>query len=215
MSDRRIKHGKEGSRLYSIWRNMKLRCLNPNHDNYHRYGGRGIKLCKRWHKFENFLSDMGEPPSDKHSIDRLDNNGNYTPENTRWATHIEQCRNRSANVKLTIRGTTKTAKEWAEFFGTNPRTVYGRIKKKLSKGVPVEFLLKAKPGEYAKIYCRNGHKRPKNSPGRDCLTCRINRNKRRADKYNSNQEYRNNLLNRQRGYRAELDKIVGGETCQT
>jgi hypothetical protein len=73
---------------------MKDRCETPSNRSYPDYGGRGIRVCERWHTFENFLADMGERPSDKHQLDRIDNDGNYEPGNVRWATKQEQMRNR-------------------------------------------------------------------------------------------------------------------------
>jgi hypothetical protein len=72
---------------------MRLRCNNPNATGFERYGGRGIKVCARWSKFENFLADMGKRPSLKYSIDRVDNEGNYEPSNCRWATALTQSNN--------------------------------------------------------------------------------------------------------------------------
>ena len=84
---------------------MKHRCLNPNAKKYADYGGRGIKICDRWlESFENFYRDMGERPSKKHSIDRIDNNGNYCPENCRWVTMKEQARNKRTNRTMLYNG---------------------------------------------------------------------------------------------------------------
>ena len=90
-------HSAEGkqSRTYASWHAMKLRCQNKNHDSYKNYGGRGIEVCERWEDFKNFLSDMGERPEGK-TLDRIDGNDNYRPDNCRWATPLEQSRNRRA-----------------------------------------------------------------------------------------------------------------------
>lgn len=88
-------HGLSSSREYWIYHAMKSRCLNPKSSDYPRYGGRGIKVCDRWqHSFENFYADMGPRPSDKHSIERRENNGNYEPSNCYWATASEQNKNK-------------------------------------------------------------------------------------------------------------------------
>lgn len=90
-----LKHGASALPEYNSWQSMKGRCLNKNNDDYLHYGGRGIKVCKRWiSSFENFYHDMGLRPSRKHSIDRIDNDGNYEPKNCRWSTQDEQTRNR-------------------------------------------------------------------------------------------------------------------------
>lgn len=108
-------HGMHGSPEYSIWSDIKKRCnpKNKNNPKYRLYAGRGIKVCKRWHRFENFLADMGVRPSPKHSIDRRNNNGDYTPDNCYWATDIEQANNKRSNVRLTWQGRTLTAAEWS------------------------------------------------------------------------------------------------------
>ncbi|MBD2076323.1 hypothetical protein H6F86_21050 [Phormidium sp. FACHB-592] len=116
-------------RLYSIWDLMIKRCYDPSYGNWIRYGGRGIKVCDRWlNSFEAFVSDMGDRPSPEYSLDRTDNNADYTPENCRWATAKEQGRNKRNNRLITINGETKCLSEWAESFGISASVVYQRLR---------------------------------------------------------------------------------------
>lgn len=114
-------------RLYSIWATMLSRCRDQNCSTYYKYGARGIAVCERWSKFENFLADMGEPPTAKHTLDRKDNLGNYEPGNCRWATAIEQQNNTRRNRVLTLLGQSDTVANWCRRLGLKPGTVSYRV----------------------------------------------------------------------------------------
>jgi len=114
---------------YRTWKGIRKRCHNPKSVGYKNYGGRGIKVCDRWSKFENFLADMGQKPTPKHTIERRDNNGNYEPNNCRWATVKEQNNNRRSNTKVTYNGQTKTISQWADELGFSWKTLYMRYKR--------------------------------------------------------------------------------------
>ena len=116
------------------WEAMLNRCRSNKHVHYNDYGGRGIAVCDRWLLFENFLADMGSRPSKNHSIDRIDNNGNYEPGNCRWATRIEQHRNKRSNRHITAMGETHTLAGWAERTGLLKQT----IRMRLERGWPDE-----------------------------------------------------------------------------
>src|SRR6185437_13679514 len=112
---------------YSVWVKMKSRCLNPKNKSYCNYGGRGITVCERWRDFKSFLADMGTRPSSKHSIDRQDNNGPYSPENCRWATKKQQARNTRKTKFVTLGGDTKSLAEWCDGGAVNYSTAHTRI----------------------------------------------------------------------------------------
>jgi hypothetical protein len=123
-------HGMSKSAEYRTWRHMINRCYREKDREYPQYGGRGIKVCDQWRQsFEAFFADMGHRPSAGHSIDRIDNNGNYEPGNCRWATRAEQCRNRRSNVLIEHDGQRKTVIEWSESTGLSYMTIYKRHKR--------------------------------------------------------------------------------------
>lgn len=124
----RATHGMSRTRIYSTWKGMLERCYNEKSQSYYLYGGRGIKVCNRWRNdVTAFLADMGEPPEDT-SLDRIDNNGDYTPENCRWATIDVQCNNTRRNVYLTHDGETKTIAEWARHKGMGKNSLLSRLR---------------------------------------------------------------------------------------
>lgn len=123
-----IKHGMSGTPEYRSWLDLRFRCRNPKAKCYHHYGGRGITVCGRWDDFGNFFDDMGPRPSPKHEIERIDNEGNYEPENCKWATRLEQLNNTRVNVK--IDGI--SISEWSRRIGVPRETINYRIRKGLS-----------------------------------------------------------------------------------
>lgn len=117
-------------KTYAIYRGMLVRCNAPQTQQYIRYGARGIHVCERWEtSFLNFLADMGEVPSASHSIDRINNDGDYEPTNCRWATSREQVNNRSTTVFLTVGGVTKPSADWARHAGLSCGTLRRRIRR--------------------------------------------------------------------------------------
>lgn len=144
---RGTKHGHKttagASAEYNTWQSMLARCRNPASKDFDRYGGRGIMVCERWESFENFLADMGPRPSPKHTLDRFPKqDGNYEPDNCRWATATEQARNRRNNRLLDYRGRTAPMVELAEACGIRPGTVQLRLR----RGWTVAEALETPPG---------------------------------------------------------------------
>lgn len=124
--------------LFNIWKAMIQRCENPNHTWFKRYGGRGVAVCPKWRDdFEAFAADVGDRPSLKHTIDRVDGNGHYEPDNVRWATHIVQQRNRSDTLRVEWDGRTMSGKEAADIAGLELATFYYRVK----AGWPMERIM--------------------------------------------------------------------------
>jgi len=122
------KHGMTDHYLHNAWKAIKQRCLNPNTKHFNHYGGRGIIICDRWiTSFDNFCSDVGERPSAKHSIDRIDNNGNYEPNNIKWSTQSEQNFNKTTTHRIEYNGLSMAISEWADYLGIRRNTLICRI----------------------------------------------------------------------------------------
>ncbi len=129
----RSKHGLSRTRTYRIWRGMMDRCHNPNSKHFPGWGGRGIKVCDRWKRFRPFLEDMGIAPEGLQ-IDRVDNDGDYCPENCRWATRTEQMKHTRQTRSVTFQGKTQCLKDWSRELGFSFRALHAR----LSRGWSVE-----------------------------------------------------------------------------
>lgn len=125
-NNKHITHGRSDTRLYRLWMMMRDRCRNPKNHAYLDYGGRGIEVCERWHKFENFYADMGERPAGL-TLDRINNDGNYEPGNCRWATRAQQGRNKRNNHIVTVNGESKCVSEWAAGLSAPRRLVSVRL----------------------------------------------------------------------------------------
>lgn len=147
---RNARHGyaARGSKLpeHNVWCRMRQRCANPKCSDFPLYGGRGIKVCERWDSFDAFISDMGMRPSRKHSIDRIDVNGNYEPGNCQWSTVEAQANNKRNTRHLTLNGETKRLRDWAMALGIKRSTLQDR----LSMGWSDERTLTTPPGRFYK-----------------------------------------------------------------
>lgn len=141
LGDRARSHGKHNHHLYGTWVAMRDRCRRKNHDQFKNYGGRGITVCDRWADFESFLEDM--EPSWRHgrTLDRIDNDGNYTPENCKWSTQSEQLSNQRPKRSITFNGETRALSDWARVVGIHPSTLNNR----LARGWPLEVALTRGP----------------------------------------------------------------------
>lgn len=128
--ERTTTHGLSNTRLYQIYHGMKRRCYNPKDDHYSDYGGRGITMCQEWeYSFEAFYSwALANGYAENLSIDRIDVNGNYSPDNCRWLDQLGQANNQRKNRMLTVEGETHTISEWARIKGISPDTIWARLK---------------------------------------------------------------------------------------
>ncbi len=123
-----ITHGLSRTREYKCYKLIKDRCYNPNYKRFHDWGGRGIKMCERWlNSFQAFYADMGPRPSNDHSIERIDNNGDYWPGNCYWATRSQQANNRRSNRFIIFNKKTKTIMEWSRLVNIPYATIVARL----------------------------------------------------------------------------------------
>lgn len=134
------RHKMSGTRIYSEWQGMKGRCYNKGSARYADWGGRGIEVCEQWrNSFESFYTwAMANGYQDNLTIDRIDNNGNYCPENCRWVGQQEQCRNRRSNINITIGNSTRTLMEWCEIFQVDYTNVNARYHR--NKNATIDYL---------------------------------------------------------------------------
>lgn len=132
------RHGNCRTQMYGIWSNIISRTENPNVKSFQDYGERGITMCRRWrNSFEDFSADVGDRPTPKHTLERIDNNGNYEPDNVKWALPLEQANNKRNNRMLTFQGRTQSLAMWCRELHLN----YDRIKSRLHRGMSVENAL--------------------------------------------------------------------------
>lgn len=123
-----ITHGKGHTPEYKIYHKIKQRCHNPNNPSYKNYGGRGIIMCERWYQsFPSFLEDMGTRPSPNHTIERVNNDGLYDPQNCIWATRKVQSRNQRKTIRLIIHNKQASLMEWAEIADIPPHAIRARL----------------------------------------------------------------------------------------
>ena len=123
-----IKHGKSNTKIYKVWSSLKNRCKSKTCKSYKNYGGRGIKVCNRWEKFENFYADMGDNPGNL-TIERINNDKGYSPGNCKWATREEQSNNKRDVKLLSFNGELKSLCQWAKKIKMPWTTLYFRVNK--------------------------------------------------------------------------------------
>lgn len=135
-------HGLSQTPEWGAWSRMKDRCYNPNYEKYHRYGARGIEVCERWREnFEAFYEDMGKRPSKRHSIDRIDNDGDYRPGNCRWATNRVQTMNSTTPHFIAINGVSRCVTDWCEFLDVPKWKAYDMTRNRgANRDLPPRFI---------------------------------------------------------------------------
>lgn len=179
--------------LYTVWQGMRRRCLTPTYRQWSDYGGRGITICDRWESFETFVADMGERPRG-YTLDRVDNDGPYSPENCRWASRKEQQLNRRNTIYVDVRGEAYRLQDLADISGHKPETIRARVDKGLSYEEVISpdkwvFVSERPKGiKPRKSHCPQGHEyTPENviiiNKAKGTRACRICHNARARLKY--------------------------------
>lgn len=153
VASRNTKHGMFGTRIYRIWSGMMTRCTNENAINYADYGGRGIKVCDAWQQFENFYADMCDGYRDDLSLDRIDGDGDYRPDNCRWETATRQQRNRRNTVFIELNGRRQSLADWADETGIPA----GTLSERLRRGWSAERALTTQIGQPRATPTHNAH----------------------------------------------------------
>jgi hypothetical protein len=149
--NKREGHYRKGTRIYNIWKNMRARCHNSNHPNFKYYGGKGVVICGEWNDiivFEKWALENGY--KDDLTIDRMDSNGNYEPDNCRWATREEQSNNKCSNVKITHNGITLGISQWAYKLGGKSHMVISRLRRGWTDSEAVSIPFKATRNQFYK-----------------------------------------------------------------
>jgi hypothetical protein len=149
-TERHISHGLSHTAEFSVWCAMRKRCGNPKDIGFHNYGGRGIRVCDRWlgkDGFTNFLTDVGRRPSPKHTLDRIDNDGDYCPTNCVWATRAEQLRHNRRNNVITFNGKTMILQDWVNEIGISRSVLDTRLRRgwtvERAFTTPVQYIRKS------------------------------------------------------------------------
>lgn len=177
------KHGMSRTKIYKIWCSMIERCYTPTHHAYARYGARGITVCESWRlSFEQFYKDMGERPAGK-SLDRINNNHGYSPDNCRWATQEQQQNNNSATHILHFNGESLSISQWARKLGISRNRIRSRIQRGMSIADALTIPKQSTWANRVKVFkthCKWGHEFTKENTGRQkngarrCLACHRN-----------------------------------------
>lgn len=196
------KHGMCGTKPYFIWVGIRQRCNNKKCKDYKHYGGRGIKICNRWNKFFNFWEDMGKSYFDGATIERVDNDGDYTPQNCKWASRLEQSNNTRRSKRYGHDGKELTASEWEEITGINRHVISQRID---NYGWTVKEALEIPVGSVAGGRVNKSYLRKANLPKEEVISFykKTHNSRKVADKFGVSQT---TILSRLKKWRCEIVK---------